>query len=153
MTRSTRSGRLAARGLAGVAAVAASGWLMSAAAQTPVPAAGVSAPGFEAKPIQTSPVSGDEQREVVLIAATLQPGGASPPHTHPGDCVGTVIEGQVELRAVGKEARRVGAGDAFANARGTAHQFVNVGDKPARLVTALVVDKGKPRTLTQAELK
>ena len=45
------------------------------------------------------------------------------------------------------------AGEAFANARGTAHQFVNVGDKPVRLATTLVVDKGQPRTMTQAELK
>ena len=123
------------------------------AGQTPVPASGLSIPGFDARPILSSAISGDEQREIVLIAATIQPGAASPPHTHPGDCVGTVIEGQMELRAVGKDARRVNPGEAFANGRGTAHQFVNVGDKPVRLVTTLVVDKGKPRTLTQAELK
>lgn len=158
MSRSSAPGRPVSRAVALCAALAAAGGLGVAVAQqpagqTPVPASGLSIPGFDARPILSSAISGDEQREIVLIAATIQPGAASPPHTHPGDCVGTVIEGQMELRAVGKDARRVNPGEAFANGRGTAHQFVNVGDKPVRLVTTLVVDKGKPRTLTQAELK
>lgn len=119
----------------------------------PVPAAGVSRPGFESKPILTSPISGDDQKEIVVISVAIAPGASSPVHTHPGDCVGTVVEGQIELRATGKDTRQVSAGTAFANPKGTVHQFVNTGDKPARLLTTLVVEKGKPRTIMQAETK
>ena len=125
----------------------------TAASGTAVPAAGVSRPGFDSKPILTSPISGDDQKEIVVISVAIAPGGSSPPHTHPGDCVGTVVEGQIELRAVGKDPRQVSAGTAFANPRGTVHQFVNSSDKPARLLTTLVVEKGKPRTVMQTELK
>ncbi len=120
---------------------------------TPVPATGVSRPGFDSKPIYVAGVSGDEQKEVVMISVAIAPGASSPAHTHPGDCVGTVVDGQIELRALGKDARRVQAGEAFGNTRGTVHQFVNVGDKPVRMITTLVVDKGKPRTLMQPDFK
>ena len=78
---------------------------------------------------------------------------SSPAHTHPGDCVGTVVDGQIELRALGKDVRRVQAGEAFGNTRGTVHQFVNTSDKPVRMVTTLVVVKGKPRTMMQPDFK
>ncbi len=123
----------------------------TAGALAPIP--GVSRPGFDPKPILSSPISGDDQKEIVVISVTLAPGAVSPHHTHPGDCVGAVVEGQVEVRAVGKEPRVVPAGTAFANPRGTVHQFVNSTDKPARMVTTLVVDKGKPRTVIQNELQ
>lgn len=141
--------------LAGCAAPVSAQTAAPAAASpgTAVPATGVSRPGFDSKPILTSPISGDEQKEIVVIAVAIAPGGSSPVHTHPGDCVGTVVEGQIELRAVGKDPRQVAAGTAFANPRGTVHQFVNASDKPARLLTTLVVEKGKPRTLIQDEPK
>jgi quercetin dioxygenase-like cupin family protein len=120
---------------------------------TPVPAAGVSRPGFDSKPIHVAALSDDEHKEVVMISVAIAPGGSSPAHTHPGDCVGTVVDGQIELRALGKDPRRVQAGDAFGNPRGTVHQFVNVGDKPVRMITTLVVDKGKPRTMMQPDFK
>ena len=113
----------------------------------------MSRPGFDSKPIYTAGVSGDEQKEVVMISVAIAPGASSPPHTHPGDCVGTVVDGQIELRALGKDVRRVQAGEAFGNTRGTVHQFVNIGDKPVRMVTTLVVDKGKPRTMMQPDFK
>jgi quercetin dioxygenase-like cupin family protein len=109
----------------------------------------VTAPGFATKPMLVSPISGDEAREMAIIDVTMAPGAASPRHTHPGDCYGAVIEGTVELRVEGQEPRRFSAGQAWHNPRGPAHEFVNVGATPARLVNTLVVDKGKPRTQIQ----
>jgi quercetin dioxygenase-like cupin family protein len=103
-------------------------------------------PGFASKPIHTSPITGDDAKEIVVISVSIEPGGYSPPHTHPGECAGVVIEGTVDLVAEGKDVRRVAAGEAFSNTRGTVHQFRNSGDKPVRMATTLVVDKGKPRT-------
>jgi len=94
----------------------------------------VSAPGFEAKPMQVSPIT---------------PGASSPRHTHPGDCYGAVLEGTVELVVDGSEARRFSGGQAWHNPRGPVHYFRNVGDTPARLINTLIVDKGKPRTVVE----
>ncbi len=104
--------------------------------------------GFTSKPVLASPITGVDGTEVVLIAVTLEPGASSPLHTHPGDCYGSVIEGSIELRVDGKEPRRISAGESYATLASPAHQFVNVGDKPVRLLNTLVVEKGKPRTVT-----
>jgi len=103
--------------------------------------------GFTAKPLLQSTVERDESKEAAMLAITIAPGGSSGRHTHPGDCYGTVIEGTVELRIEGREARRVSAGDAWHNPRGVIHELRNVGDTPARVVNTLMVDKGKPRLL------
>lgn len=52
-------------------------------------------------------MSGDAAREMVLLSATLAPGGAVPLHTHPGDCIGSMVEGTVELVVEGREPRRL----------------------------------------------
>jgi quercetin dioxygenase-like cupin family protein len=109
----------------------------------------VSAPGFVAKPMQVSPISGVEDKEVAFINVSMEPGASSPRHTHPGDCYGAVLEGSVELVVEGQDAKRVAAGQAWHNPRGPVHYFKNVGDTPARLVNTLIVDKGKPRTVVE----
>lgn len=119
--------------------------LMSAASK-----AQVSAPGFVATPLLVSPISGDETKEIAFIDVTMAPGASAPPHMHPGDCYGVVIEGTVELRVEGQEPRRFSAGQVWHNPRGPVHVFTNVGDTPAHLLNTLVVDKGKPRTQIQS---
>ena len=121
----------------------------AALAQTTPPApVATQTPGFTNTPILAAPISGVEGKELVLIAVTMAPGASSPPHTHPGDCYGSVIEGAIELRVLGQAARRIAAGEAYANnAPGVPHQFVNVGGTPVRMVNTLVVEKGKPRTV------
>jgi quercetin dioxygenase-like cupin family protein len=104
-------------------------------------------PGFKSQPILVGPITGIEDRELVLISVSLEPGASSPVHWHPGDCYATVIEGTVDVRVEGKETRRLSAGDVQATPAKPLHQFRNVGDKPARLLTTLVVEKGKPRTV------
>jgi quercetin dioxygenase-like cupin family protein len=103
-----------------------------------------SAPAFTSKPIQSAPVSGDENKQIILMAVTIQPGASVPPHTHPGDCVGALVEGAVDLIVQGKESRRLSAGDSYTNPKGTIHWFRNVGDTQARLLNTIVVTKGEP---------
>lgn len=109
----------------------------------------VTAPGFMAKPMQVSPISGIENMEAAFINVAMEAGASSPRHTHPGDCYGAVIEGTVELVVEGQEAKRFVAGQAWHNPRGPVHYFKNVGDTPARLVNTLIVEKGKPRTVAE----
>lgn len=121
-----------------------------AAAQTP--GAAPATPGFAARPILVSPISGVDGKELVILAITLEPGASSPPHTHPGDCYGTLVDGEIEFRLAGQPARRVKAGEAYANANpNVPHQFTNVGSTPVRMFNTLVVEKGKPRTVPVAE--
>ncbi len=124
-----------------------------ALAQTPAPAsaaAGTTAPGFVSRPIAFAPISGDDTKEAVLITATLAAGAATPVHTHPGDCIGTVVEGAIEMRIAGQPPKRYVAGEAYSSPRGTVHQLANVGEGPARFLNTLIVDKGKPRIQPQA---
>lgn len=101
-------------------------------------------PLFSSKPLQSSPVTGDPSKEILLLSVSIAPGGAVPTHIHPGDCVGSVVEGFVELIVEGKEPRRLSAGESYANPRGTVHSFRNASEGQARLLNALVVDKGAP---------
>ena len=112
------------------------------AAQQPTPAT----PSFSSKAVHVSPITGDDKKELVLIAVSIAASGAVPLHTHPGDCLGSVVEGTVELLVEGQPARRVSVGEAYNNTRGTVHGFRNIGDAPARLLNNLVADKGAPRT-------
>jgi quercetin dioxygenase-like cupin family protein len=105
--------------------------------------------GFVSKPLVVNPLTGDDTKEIAVISVSLAPGASSPPHSHPGDCVGAVIEGTMELRVEGVEARRIAAGEGFHNARGKVHQFRNAGDAPVRLLTTIIYDKGKPRVEIQ----
>ena len=109
----------------------------------------VKAPGFSTKPMLVSPISDVKGKEIAIINVFMEPGSSSPPHTHPGDCFGALLEGTVELVVEGQEPRRFSAGQAWHNPRGPVHYFTNVGDTPARLVNTLVVDKGKKRTQIQ----
>lgn len=123
---------------------------VAAGAQTP---AAPATPGFASKPIQVLPVTGDDTREAVLIEVSLARGASSPVHTHPGDCIGVIVEGTIEMKAEGQPNRLLKAGDSYVNARGVVHHFTNVGDTPVRMYNTLVVDKGKPRTVTQPAAK
>lgn len=111
------------------------------------PAQSTSAPGtplYSSKPIISSPITGDDRKQMVLVSVAIQPAGAVPMHTHPGDCVGTVVEGAVELLVEGQAPRRFTAGETYSNLRGTVHGFRNAGDAQAKLLNSLVVDKGVP---------
>ena len=111
----------------------------------------ITAKGFATKPMLVAPISGVEGKEIVLLDVAMDPGASSPRHTHPGDCYGAILEGTVELVVEGQDPRRFTAGQAWHNPRGPVHYFRNVGTSPARLQNTLVVDQGKPRTVTQPQ--
>ena len=103
------------------------------------------APGFKITPLLQSTFGDDASKDAVVLTVELAPGSSTGRHTHPGECYGTVVEGLVELHAEGREARWVSVGEAYHNPRGTIHEFRNIGEKPARLINTMGVDKGKPR--------
>lgn len=113
----------------------------------PTAATTVPTPGFASRQVLVAPITGVDAKQVVLVAVTLEPGASSPAHQHPGDCYGSVLEGAIELRVQGQEARRFAAGESYSTLAAVPHQFTNVGDKPVRLLNTLVVEKGKPATM------
>ncbi len=119
---------------------------LCSAQSTPQP----STPLFASKPVIISPVTGDDKKQMVLISVAIQPTGAVPWHTHPGDCIGTVVEGVVDLLVDGQPPRRVAAGETYSNLRGTIHGFRNAGEIQAKLLNSLFVDKGVPFVISTA---
>jgi quercetin dioxygenase-like cupin family protein len=82
--------------------------------------------------------------EAVVARIEVAPGGVAGWHTHPGDEIDYVLEGEGELLIAGQPPRRVAAGEAFVIPAGTVHNARNPGSVPIRLVGIYVVDKSRP---------
>jgi quercetin dioxygenase-like cupin family protein len=80
-------------------------------------------------------------QQVIVQSREFDPGSSSGWHVHPGVEMATVISGTVELVTAGG-VRRLGPGDSFQMPRGQAHNGVNPGSEPARVMITLVIDKG-----------
>ena len=83
-------------------------------------------------------------REAVVARVEVAPGARAGRHTHPGDEISYVIEGQAELLVDGQPARIVKAGESFVIPAGVVHDAHNPGTEPIKLVGVYVVEKGKP---------
>lgn len=84
------------------------------------------------------------QREAVVARVELAPGAVAARHTHPGDEISYVLEGEGELLVDGQAPRKLRAGDAFVVPAGQVHAARNTGPAGMRLVGVYVVEKGQP---------
>jgi quercetin dioxygenase-like cupin family protein len=83
-------------------------------------------------------------REAVIAKVEIAPGGRAGRHTHPGDEISYVMEGEGELLIDGKPPLKFKAGDGFSIAAGLTHDAHNTGTQPLKLAGIYVVEKGKP---------
>ena len=83
-------------------------------------------------------------REAVVARVEVAPGAHAGRHTHPGDEISYVMEGEAELLVDGQPPRIVKAGESFVIPAGVVHDAHNASDKPTRLLGVYVVEKGKP---------
>jgi quercetin dioxygenase-like cupin family protein len=83
-------------------------------------------------------------REAVVVRIEIAPDGRAGRHTHPGDEISYVQEGQFELLVDGQPPRVYKAGESFVVPAGVVHDAHNIGDAPTRLIGIYVVEKGKP---------
>ena len=83
-------------------------------------------------------------REAIAARVEVAPGATSGWHTHPGDEISVVNEGEVVLMVAGQPPRKVVAGEGFVIPAGVVHNAKNEGAAPTRLVGVYVVEKGKP---------
>jgi quercetin dioxygenase-like cupin family protein len=83
-------------------------------------------------------------REAVVARVEVAPGAHAGRHTHPGDEISYVLEGEAELLIDGQPPRIVKAGESFVIPAGTVHDAHNASAVPVRLIGVFVVEKGKP---------
>lgn len=83
-------------------------------------------------------------REAVVARVDVAAGGKSGRHTHPGDEISYVLEGDLDLLVDGQPPRLVKAGESFVIPAGVVHDAHNNSSIPVKLVGVYVVDKGKP---------
>ncbi|HZS66820.1 MAG TPA: cupin domain-containing protein [Burkholderiales bacterium] len=100
-------------------------------------------PGFTRKLLQDQNLSVND-RHAVQALAEFVPGGAAGKHTHPGEELGYVIEGTLQLEIAGEPPRTVKAGESFFVPAGVVHDGKNIGSGPAKVLATYVVEKGKP---------
>ena len=99
--------------------------------------------GFTRVALQTQDLS-IPGKVVVQARAEFEPGVAASRHTHPGEEMGYLLEGQIELRIDGQPPRIVKAGETFFVPAGLVHDGVNTGSGKAKVLATYVVEKGKP---------
>jgi len=83
-------------------------------------------------------------REAVVARVEVAPGGVAGWHTHPGDEISYVMEGEATLMIAGQPSRQVKAGEGFVIPAGVVHNAKNDGAVATKLVGVYVVEKGKP---------
>jgi quercetin dioxygenase-like cupin family protein len=100
--------------------------------------------GLNRTVLNQADLSGAPGLEVISSVLEVQPGTTIPRHFHNGIEAGRVLEGSM-IQYPGKEPQMMATGTPIFNLRGAFHAgFKVVGDKPLKLYTVHVIDKGKP---------
>ena len=81
--------------------------------------------------------------EMVTFVFDFAPGAATPPHTHPGLVLVTVLEGTLTYRSGGEE-RTYGVGQSFTETPGVIHTATNTGSAQTRLAVSVQVPRMAP---------
>jgi quercetin dioxygenase-like cupin family protein len=83
-------------------------------------------------------------REIVQVLTEIPAGVESGWHIHPGEEVGYIIAGTVEMRVRGEPTRTLRAGDGFLIPPRTAHNAFDVGPETGRMLSTYIVEAGQP---------
>jgi quercetin dioxygenase-like cupin family protein len=83
-------------------------------------------------------------REVVQQMVELAPGAVVARHTHPGEEVSVMLEGELLLEIAGKPPVTLKAGQAFTVPKGAVHGVKSTGSAPVKLLATYIVEKDKP---------
>ena len=83
-------------------------------------------------------------REIVQVLTEIPVGVESGWHTHPGEEVGYIVAGTVEMRIRGRSALTLHAGDGFLIPPGTPHNARDVGPGTGQMLSTYIVAVGQP---------
>lgn len=100
-------------------------------------------PGIQRTIIQRKDIS-MPGREAVIARVEIAPGASAGRHTHPGEEISYILEGQGDILVQGQPVQHVKPGDSFVIPSGAIHDAHNTGTVPLRLVGIYLVDKSKP---------
>ena len=83
-------------------------------------------------------------REVVQVLTRIPVGVESGWHTHPGEEVGYILAGTVEMRIEGRPTLLLQAGDGFLIPPRTPHNALDVGPGTGHMLSTYLVEVGEP---------
>ena len=100
-------------------------------------------PGIQRTILQRKDIS-VPGREAVVARVEIAPETFAGRHTHPGEEISYILEGEGEILIEGQPALKVKPGDSFIIPAGARHDAHNTGKQPLKLVGIYVVDKSQP---------
>jgi quercetin dioxygenase-like cupin family protein len=83
-------------------------------------------------------------REIVQVLTEIPVGVESGWHTHPGEEVGYIVAGTVEMMIRGEPSLTLHAGDGFLMPPGTPHNALDVGPGTGQMLSTYIVETGRP---------
>jgi quercetin dioxygenase-like cupin family protein len=83
-------------------------------------------------------------REIVQVLTEIPAGSDSGWHTHPGEEVGYILAGTVEMAFKGQPTITLQAGDPFLIPPGTPHNALDVGPETGRMLSTYIVEIDQP---------
>jgi quercetin dioxygenase-like cupin family protein len=83
-------------------------------------------------------------REAVVARVEVAPGTFAGRHTHTGEEIGYLMEGEGEVLIEGQPALKLKPGESFIVPAGAKHDAHNTGSAPMKMVTVYLVEKDKP---------
>jgi quercetin dioxygenase-like cupin family protein len=90
---------------------------------------------------KTSSIPG---REIVQVLTEIPSGVESGWHQHPGEEVGYILAGTVEMMIKGQPTLTLNTGDPFLMPPRTPHNALDVGSETGRMLSAYIVEIGEP---------
>ena len=83
-------------------------------------------------------------REIVQVLTEIPAGVESGWHMHPGEEVGYILAGTVEMRIEGKPTLTLRAGDGFLMPPRTPHNALDLGPTAGQMLSTYIVETGVP---------
>ena len=93
--------------------------------------------------VQRAPLS-IAGREMVQVETLIPPGVESGWHIHPGEEVGYIVEGQVEMRVQGRATVVLKPGEGFLIPPRTPHNARDLGPETGKMLSTYIVEAGQP---------
>ena len=83
-------------------------------------------------------------REIVQVRTEIPVGVSSGWHTHPGEEVGYIVAGNVQMEIRDRPTLVLHAGDGFCIPPGTPHNALDLGPDTGVMLSTYLVDAGRP---------
>lgn len=83
-------------------------------------------------------------REIVQVLTVIPVGVESGWHVHPGEEVGYIVEGTVQMRISGSATLTLHAGEGFLIPPGTPHNALDLGPDIGQMLSTYLVETGEP---------